>query len=514
MQFHLNHNHRLEIVLTVILSALLYGLSFPKFSVGVLGFVFLVPLLHLVKSGKVKKVFLVFFSFSFLSYLLIWYWTAVVMEEYGGAGKGLGLVGLAALSGFFAVLGGFAGSLIKRLPLVMVPVIWIAKALVIEKIISGFPWCLTGYSQHGNTYFIQLAEFGGIHLISFLLIGFNVLLYRLLTRRDKYTAAALLVSILAVYSTGYFLYRAEEAKIADLPRHKAGIIQPNTNNNPISRGAKERILTRLLQESEELARQGAEFVVWPEHTVYIYPMRNKEDFNRLQGFARSHVPLLAGFTDLQSSSEIYNSAILFEKDRTQKYDKVHLAPFGEYVLFREFLFFVKKITDQIGDFTPGPGARNLFINGHAAATPICYEIIFPELVREFISNGAEVIITISNDSWFGTNSAPFQHLAMAIFRSIENRRYILRSTTNGVSAVISPSGEFHYRSPHGEPDRFIARFSYIQRETIFTGWGYLFPYLCFILLVVYFVINRRGHRAGGARDLKKGNPGNNPPTTE
>lgn len=131
--------------------------------------------------------------------------------------------------------------------------------------------------------------------------------------------------------------------------------------------------------------------------------------------------------------------------------------------------------------------HNLKINNHFASTPICYEIIFPELIRKFISYGGELIITISNDSWFGDSSAPLQHLSMAVFRSIENRRYILRSTSNGISAVISPSGEIMYQSFSHTKDTFIAKFKYLTKKSFFTRYGYMFPYFCIILVIIYFI---------------------------
>jgi apolipoprotein N-acyltransferase len=479
---------RVQIVLSVLLSVLLYGLSFPKFSLSLGGFFFLVPLLYLVQSGKVRKAFLLFWSFSFFSFLLILYWIPNVMVQYGGMSQTLGLLGIIGLAAFLSVFSGFAGSLIKRSHLFVIPFIWISKDLVVEKIFGGFPWCLTGYSQFNNTFFIQVAELGGIHLISFLLILFNVLLYRLITDKDKkYAGAAILVILVSVYTSGYFLYQMNQSKIADLPVHQAGIIQPNTNNDFMLQSKKRRILDRLFAESKELVSQGAEFIIWPEHTVSIYPMQNPGYKYQFMRFASQYKPILAGFTDRQGYQKIYNSMLLFEKTGIKKYNKVHLAPFGEYIPGRKLLFFVKRIVDEIGDFTPGAAPLNLLINGHPTATPICYEIIFPQLVRDFVAGGSELIITASNDSWFGVTSAPFQHLAMAVFRSIENRRYILRSTTNGVSGVIAPSGKIVYRSPHSKEDHFLASFKYIKYRTFFNCCGYLFPYLCVLLMIFYFM---------------------------
>lgn len=432
------------------------------------------------------------------------------MTQYGGMNATLSIFGLLLMAAFFSLLTGLAGILIYKilvnaaradalgnpfapvLPFIAIPLTWTVKDLVLEYIITGFPWCLTGYSQHANLYFIQMAEWGGIHLVSFAVIFINVLIYKLWKAKTyvqrKAVLIVLLVSIIGIYSAGYYLYRFARAEANSVRTHTAGIIQPNTNNNPRSRAEKMGILHRLLQESMELAKQGAEFIVWPEHTVSIYPLQSPNDYNLLNRFVkRSNVPLLAGFTDLGDYKTIYNSAILFEKDRWSKYDKVHLTPYGEYILYRELLFFVKRITDEIADFTAGTKVKNLVVNGHAVSTPICYEIIFPRLVRRFIAIGGKLIITISNDSWFGRTSAPYQHLAMAQFRSIENRRYMLRSTTNGISAVVSSTGELMFRTSYNRDVHFIAHFKYLDRRTVFNRYGYLFPYFCAILLLFYCV---------------------------
>jgi len=479
-----------------------------------LGFFFLIPLLHRLekeRSGhnpgnKKTPAFRLFFFFAFVSYVLILYWIPGVMVHYGGMSPPLGILGIIILAAFLSLFHGLAGILIRRaylsyplLQLLLIPLIWISRDLFIEKIFGGFPWCLAGYSQYKNTLFAQLAEIGGVHLVSFLLIFLNILLFRLILSkgREKRFAASLVVALVSIYTVGFYLHRSATARSAALDSHKAGIIQPNTSNDRITRQEKLAILGRLFKESEELAGKGAEFIIWPEHTVHIYPLQSTDYRRRIYKFVNANVPLLAGFTDMQSFSRIYNSAMLFEKtsgaspiniDNIQKYDKVHLTPFGEYILFRELLFFVKRITDEIADFSPGSEVHNLNINGHKVATPICYEIIFPELVRDFVSRGGELLVTISNDSWFGDTSAPFQHLSMAVYRCIENRRYLLRSTTNGISAVVSPTGEILYRSAYNTSDHFIGEFKYLDYQTFFTRYGYLFPYFCAVLLLLFYVI--------------------------
>ncbi|MCJ7525830.1 MAG: apolipoprotein N-acyltransferase [Candidatus Aminicenantes bacterium] len=471
-----------------------------------MAFVFLLPLLLAIENKQAAAIFRIFFYFSFVSYLIVLYWIPRVMVKYGGTTWILGIVGLIALAAFLSVFSGLAGMLIGKLSNVgstrtaafWIPTFWIAKDLVIEKIFSGFPWCLAGYSQYKNIYFSQLAEIGGIHMVSFLLICINVFIFRLWKTKSKRILVALATLVLTVYASGFCLLKNHTNQAVKIPFHQAGIIQPNSNHDQVYDFALiKTTLTKLFNSSQQLKKKGAEFVIWPEFTVPIYPRQTPYFRDQFVAFSQSHVPLFAGFTDYQGSEKVFNSMMLFNGQQLEKYDKVHLTPFGEYVPFRRWLFFVKKITDEIGDFSPGEKIHNIRFAGHWFSTPICYEIIYPELLRTMIAKGGEVIITISNDSWLGRSSAPYQHLAMAVFRSIENRRFLLRSTSNGISALVDPAGRIRIQSPLHQPHEFLARFQYLSGRTIFNRWGYFFPYACFLLTLgkfLWMLAKKKGRR--------------------
>lgn len=495
-------NKKIAVVLIVLAAVVLHSFSFPRFNLFFTAFFFLIPLVYALDSRKTNRAFLLFFTFSLFSYLVILYWIPGIMAKYGNMSKILSILGLILLAAFLSIFTGCAGVLIKkvlnhrdtissRLPkifnlsILLIPFIWVGKDLIIERILSGFPWCLSGYSQHNNIYFIQAAEFGGVHLVTFMVIFINILFYLLLRERNRRIIAVLVIVFVTIYTTGYFLYRASESETAVLPVHKAGIIQPNAFNEFVSGSVIQKKLNRLFARSRELTKKGAEFVIWPEYTVGILPMQNINHYNQLRGFARANVPLIAGFNDYFGQDEFYNTAFLFKKDRVEKYYKVHLTPFGEYIPLRKLLFFVENITSEIGDYTPGKSIHNLELNGHTAAIPICYEVIFPELMRDFIAKGSELFVTISNDSWEGDTAGPRQILAMALFRCIENRRCMLRSTSTGISAAVVPTGELAYKSQWDKEEAVVVEFKYLSRKTIFTRWGYLFPYFCIIIAAIY-----------------------------
>lgn len=468
--------------------------SLPPISAWWAGFIFLVPLLGALRGRGAAAAFVLFFAFAFLSRMLLLYWIPRVMVRYGGASPLLGVTGLVALCLFLALFCGLAGVLIRKslsrplLSLLLVPAAWVTHDLAVERVFSGFPWCLAGYSQHGNLPLVQWAAVGGVHLLTFLLLFFNIAISQ--ARRRRRLQGALLFAALFLHAGGLLMMRDARARQQELPAGRAGIIQPNVNHDiRFTSSTIESGLSELLAHSQALATGGARFVVWPEFTLPIYPLQSPRYHKRIQAVAAaSGAPILAGFTDLQGSDRVFNAAMLFDGDTVQTYNKVHLTPFGEYIPFRRLLFFVRRITDEIGDFTPGESLRPMTVSGHGLATPICYEVIYPALVRRLVVAGGEAIVTLSNDSWFGDTSAPYQHLAMAAMRAVENRRWLLRSTSNGLSAVVDPAGRVRRRVAYGKAEKILADFRYQRRLSLFSRGGYLFPWLCLGITAAWLLL--------------------------
>lgn len=433
--------------------------------------------------------------FSFLSHLIILYWLPRVMIKYGGTSPLLSIIALFSLSLYIALFSGILGLLgsyffrITRYAIFIIPILWITKDFALETLLTGFPWCLLGYSQYKHIILLQWADLGGIHFISFIIIMINCLVYSCFKFHQRFFKVILIFFVLIFELGGWSKLISFQQHFSSKSKEFAGIIQPNVSHDTqFSLSTIDSRLRKLFQQSISLSNQGASFIVWPEFTVPIYPMQSEFYLRKFQTFSSDHVPIIAGFTDFQDYQHIYNSVFLFCKEKTNQYNKVHLAPFGEYIPFRKALFFIKKITDEIGDFTPGDRIENLNCLGHSFSVPICFEIIYPELVRAFTRKGGEIIITISNDSWFGFTSAPFQHLAMSVFRAVENRRYLLRSTSNGISAAIAPDGKIITSIPYGDEDTLIAPFSYLSQISFFTRIGYLFPYSCFGISMVVILL--------------------------
>jgi apolipoprotein N-acyltransferase len=327
---------------------------------------------------------------------------------------------------------------------------------------------------------MQWAEIGGVHLVTALVVLLNLLVYRLgRAHKGRRLAEAAMVTIILL--TGGFLLRIQvRTELAgSTDPVKLAVLQPNSSYDNFT-GYEPR-LTELLDQSKDLVRSGARAVIWPEYSLPLYPRQRPEYGERFQAFAREHAPLIGGFTDRRSHGEIYNAVFLFDGQEMQQYNKVHLAPFGEYIPFRPLFFFIRRITDEISDFTSGEGPVSLTLLGHPVGLPICYEAIFPGLVRRFVDAGSKLLIVTSNDSWYSGGKAHPQLLAMSAMRAVENRRYLLRSTANGISAWVTPLGEIRDRIPYGREGSFIAPVRFLASRTLFTRGGVHFGLVCLVL---------------------------------
>jgi len=209
--------------------------------------------------------------------------------------------------------------------------------------------------------------------------------------------------------------------------------------------------------------------------------------------AAAHAPLVVGGIGMEFSAQDqnwrdYNSAFIIAPDgsRLGRYDKIHLVPFGEYIPFQNLLTFAHKLTGRVGLFTRGT-ERNAFLlatqnqEKHRYGVFICYEAVFADEVRQFARHGAEVFVNISDDGWYGDTSAPWQHLNMARMRAIENRRWLLRDTNSGVTAVIDPYGRVRQSIPRHQTGELEAEFGFRNDLTFYTVHGDVFAWLCVFL---------------------------------
>jgi apolipoprotein N-acyltransferase len=313
------------------------------------------------------------------------------------------------------------------------------------------------------------------------------------------TATAALMVLSWVYSASVL---SEESRKRPPSSITVGVVQPNIDQ-AVKWDASFRDETmRRFDRLTAMLGAGTDLIVWPEAaTPFILEREREYQLQLIDWAARAKAPILLGSPALRYYPDrrpyLLNSAYLLGPDGTLlgRYDKHHLVPFGEYIpLKTSLLFFLDKLVEGIGDFEAGPGAtllsftpKSLSGGNPSSSRPvkfgvaICYEVIFPDLVRQFAANGAEFLITITNDGWFGPSSAPAQHFSMVVFRSVENHRAFARSANTGISGFIDPFGRILDATPLFTEHALRASIPVGYSRTFYSWYGDVFAYGCAII---------------------------------
>jgi apolipoprotein N-acyltransferase len=487
----------------------------------------LVPLLCAILSPAcaegprpLRRAFLLTYLCGVLWYAGNCYWVRDVMLQYGDMpplAPTLLLLGFSLVLGLYFALFGLSVALVRRatgstrLALAAAPILWAALELAAARITS-VPWDQLGYSQVDNALVNQLAPWTGVYGISFVLVAVNALIAggMLLDRSSGRLPLGIAGAILLMAGgIGVTI-----APPRPTPTATAVLVQPNldVDGDNLWRGpgewdrhiaefsklAGEQCKTYIAGIPQTGASQGEivcppypthpDLAVWPESPAPFVDQDARFQHD-IAGIARAtQAPLVVGSLGADFSTEEhawrdYNSALIVGADgaRVGRYDKIHLVPFGEYVPFQHLLFFAHKLTGRVSRFTPGDERKVFRLNGHRYGVFICYEAVFADEVREFSQLGAEVLVNISDDGWYGDTSAPWQHLNMDRMRAIENRRWILRDTNNGVTAAIDPYGRVRQSIPRHVVDALPAEYGFRSDVTFYTAHGDVFAWACAIL---------------------------------
>ena len=512
-------------------SGLFLPLSFPKSDIGLLAWVALVPL-HWALDGKSKtQAFWIGWLSGTIAFTGMMAWVVTAMNTYGKVplvvSYGLMLL-LTAYLGFYVGLYSAGAvwfrTLIPRYGFFIFPCLWVTLELARTYVLSGLPWGLLGYSQYRQIEIIQIADHMGVYGVSFLLVMVNVAIAEFLSWMmpllrgfrparlpwELVAMAALLVTL----SWEHGLASISEAPFSDIPRSSisVGVVQPNVDQAvKWDTSYREETLARFERLTEGLGL-GTDLVVWPEAaTPFVF---EREPIYQQQLIAmanRAQAPILFGSPALRFYPDrrpyLLNSAYLLSPDGQLlgRYDKQHLVPFGEYIpLKSSVLFFLDKLVEGIGDFEAGPGPAVLTLTpkprsaatGMAGTTPrsinfgvaICYEVIFPNLVRQFAANGAEFLVTVTNDAWFGASSAASQHFSMVVFRAVENHLAFARSANTGISGFIDPFGRILEATPTFTEHAVKATIQVWRPRTFYSRYGDVFAYGCAILCALLFLL--------------------------
>ena len=453
-----------------------------------------------------------------LSYIsgILWYagtchWIYDTMHEHGGLSVPAAALALflfclylGLYHGLFGLLLGFAAGPKRdnRLALVSIPFFWVAVELARTRV-TGFPWDLLGTAQVDNISLSRISTWTGVYGISFeiMLVNVAVAAAFLVPRKKRFTLLAAALAAAAVLQAG----RLVDAPA--IPADRAALLVQE--NIPVdenwTRDTFERTLHQLTDISVkaeastssssravESAQGRADLIVWPESPAPFFandPLF-REPVSEMARETHSWVVTGAiGSTPAEpggaAASEVFNSAALISPagDWTARYDKVHLVPFGEYLPFPRLFAFAGGLTKEVGEFKAGESRAPLEAGSERLGIFICYESVFPDEVRQFADNGAQVFVNISNDGWYGDSGAYAQHLNQTRMRAIENDRWILSSTDTGVTASIDPYGRTVARLPRKERGVLVAPYGLTSVTTFYTRHGDWFAYLCAIISV-------------------------------
>ncbi len=287
------------------------------------------------------------------------------------------------------------------------------------------------------------------------------------------------------------------------PTAKIGLIQGNVPQDvKLDYSFAERIHKKHVEMTRDLIEKSKpDIVFWAEAST-LFPIRTGGIWSReiLQLAADAKTPLIIG-SDTFIGEEIFNSAYLVnERGQLEaQYDKIYLVPFGEYVPFKKLFFFAGKMVPEISDFSPGTNYQPFGILDQKISINICFEVVFPQLSREFCNRGATLLATITNDAWFGHTAAPYQHFAMSVMRAIENRRYIVRAANTGISGFVDPYGRILRTTDIFVPAALVGEVRWISERTFYTRFGDWLVYLGMLICAVSLVLLAQTLRSADVR---------------
>ncbi|MFH0791118.1 MAG: apolipoprotein N-acyltransferase [Candidatus Omnitrophota bacterium] len=517
-----------EIILCLI-SAVLLIFSFPCANCGFLAWFGFIPLFLAIQNKSQIKAFIL----AYFTGVIFWLGTIYWLIHVTLAGMLLLVLYLALYFGIFGLIIHYITRYTLNITQVFfIPSIWvILEYLRSYMFILGFPWAILGYSQYLNLPVIQIADITGVFGVSFLVMMANVVVYEVMryglcVLRQKQKAPFFIVKwllpvVILGLSLGYGFYKLRITHDAGRSALKVSVIQGNIPQElKWNDRYKNFIINRYLSLSIQAAKDSPDLIVWPEAALPVVLEEEPLFLEKIKSFNNKfNVPLVLGAVTTRDNL-YYNSAVLISKEGRflNRYDKLHLVPFGEYIPLKKILPFLETIV-PIGEIERGRDWTVFELEdsfdsqsaSRSASVPvnplnrqtgkpkfsvlICFEDLFPELSREFIKRGADFLVNITNDAWYKKTSASYQHLQASVFRALENRVFLARASNTGISGFISPNGRI-ISLVHDQENKNIFISGYDTQNinpsdikgSFYTRYGDIFIFVC--LLFVLFVLFR------------------------
>lgn len=494
-----------------LLSGLLLAASFPKFGHPAFAWIAIAPLIvaavltangpslaRPLRLGILSGI--VYFGGSL-------YWVVQVMTTYGGLATPVAaLVGillvvyLALYPGLFALL--LAAS-VRRWGIGgvwLAPFIWVGGEWLRSWFLSGFPWVMLGTSQATVVPIVQAASVVGVYGLSAIvaLVGTAAAAVALTKRPAHRLAAGCVLMFIFVIAAAGMVRVSRGTLTQSGPVLRVGLVQGNIDQaqkwDPKFRDA---IAQRYLDLSRQVIGSGAQLVIWPEAaTPYFFTIDSAMAAPVRRLAIESRTPFLIGTDEIERRPDgkdaYYNSAIMVGPDGRSgsAYRKMWLVPFGEYVPFKRILFFVGPLVEAVSDFSAGTEPVVFDVEGRRISVAICYESIAPWIARAFVQRGSQLLATITNDAWFGTSSAAYQHFEQGAIRAVEEGRYIVRAANTGISGAVDPYGRALRRTPLFETMAVTVDVRLQDARTIYSYIGDVVAWASAFITAVVAVLSR------------------------
>ena len=491
-----------------LLSGVFLALAFPTFNLSWLAFVGLVPLLWATRRAAPWRAAWLGLLAGTAFFTINLFWLTHAMAVYGHVPRVLafGLLLLLALYlgayvGAFAALWAWVAPRNVVGQILLPPTLWTALEFVRTYALTGFPWGFLAYTQAGNLPLIQMAAWTGMYGVSWILVLSNAVLTASLDRSVPLFRRALALIALSVVISGLWFLGADRLGVPNGGQpFRVAALQGNVPQDmKWLPEVREEILQRYERLTRKASGEGPTLIVWPETAIPFLLGVDARVRSRVDALAReSGTHLLVGSPDAEMASppRYFNSAFHVAPDRgiVGKYDKIHLVPFGEYIPLRPILGFVDKLTQgAIGDFQAGQEYTVFDLGEARFGVTISYEVYFPGQVRRYVQAGADFLVNITNDAWYGRTAAPYQHLAMVGFRAVENNAYLVRAANTGISAVVHPTGRVLAASDLFEEGVLTQMIQTRSGDTFYTRFGDVFAWLS--LLAAVATVGMRGWAA-------------------
>ncbi len=480
------------------LSGVLLIVCQPPVSLFFLAYVALVPLFAALKDGEHRHNFTVGFIAGVVSYAGLVYWVVVAMHGFGGMSIPLSLFALLLLVLYLALYTGCFTFCVSYLDArlgvpfyLSAPPLWALLEYLRGLLLTGFPWSFLAHSQYNFLPLVQVASITGTYFLSSLIVAANCIIYYVISARRFPVPYASAVIALFAASLVFGVVRLNEPLRAD---RSVAMVQGNIRQDI---KFDEAYRTHILDTYSTLTLKkcsGSQLIIWPETAMPFVLLldRSVEMVRSLPASLSNH--LLVGTISRDTGSRFYNTAYVFGKqgELTGSYSKNHLVPFGEYTPLRAYFPWLAKMSVDMGDFFSGPSHNPIVTEAGKIGMLICYEGVFPYITNDTVRRGADVLVNITNDAWFGRSSAPYQHFAFYIFRAVETDRFLLRSANTGISAVIDPRGRTTARTGIFTQDVLTGSYALRNTQTFYVKHGDYFLVLCLLFLCASVVVRARG----------------------